>query len=102
MCLPVSPKFFQSLQEAKLWSNLKNSLRSYPFMRSKTGLVLNSEAPSNENIAAKRNIRDDPTSLKGDFRQYHYVTTHETELVSVASKDGIESTAREVRGVETV
>lgn len=93
MCLPVSPKFFQSLRDAKLWFKLKNSLHSYPFMRSKNGrLVSNAEAPSDENIVAKLNIRNDPTSLKGYFKKYHYVTAHETELASVSSNDGGERT----------
>lgn len=98
MCLPISPKFFKSLQDAKLWSTLRISLHS--FMKSRNEPTSNSETSSDEDIAAKLNRRS--TSLKTHFKKYHYVTTNGTELASVSSKASTERNVRADYEVEVV
>lgn len=99
MCLPISPKFFRSLQDAKLWSSLKISLHSF-VRKSTSGPLSNSETPSEQNIAAKLDSRS--ISLKNPpFKKYHYITTNELELASVSSsKDSCADGGRNVRAVD--
>ncbi len=87
-CLPISPKFFRSLQDAKLWSNLRISLHS--FTGSKKESTSKSETSSDRKIPAKLNSSSN--SLKACFKKYRYVTTNESELVSVSSNGGVERT----------
>jgi hypothetical protein len=67
---------------------LRTSLHS--LTRSKNEPSSNSNAASDENIAA--NLNSGSTSLQPCFKKYRYVTTNETELTSVSSKDGGERT----------
>lgn len=87
MSLPIVPKFFKGLQDAKLWSTLRTSLHSLTRSKDEPS---NSNAASDENIAA--NLNSGSTSLQTCFKKYRYVTTNETELTSVSSKDGGERT----------
>ncbi len=83
MCLPVSPKFFSSLQHAPLWS----ALRVFSFSQSKTRSTGTSETPSEESKAARIGIGS--YSFKAKFKQYNYKSATETELDSLSSQAGI-------------
>lgn len=89
MCLPISPKFFRSLQDAQLWS----VLRGFSFSRSKLGSTGNSETPSDESKAAK--LGSGPHDFKAYFKRYNYKSTKETELDSISSQANIARSTRD-------
>ena len=81
MCLPVSPKFFKSLSETKLWSILKSS---FPFFtRSKAELIRNSETCPDEIQVPK--LSNGFHSLQATFKKYNYVSVHSIPSVSSPS-----------------
>lgn len=83
ICLPVSPKFFESLQNTKLWSKLRISLSS--LTRSNTGPIRSPETSPHESNAA--NLSSDKivgsSNLEANFTKYNYgESTHSMGLAS--------------------
>lgn len=81
MCLPMSPKFFRSLQDSKMWSGFRLSLHS--ITRSKTQLI---QTPNTRHdVAGPTNQRSSSHSLKATFREYNF-SPHDIELKSTSSE----------------
>lgn len=89
MCLPVSPKFFKSLSDTKLWSILKSSFPS--FTRPKTELSRTSETCPDEIKALKLN--NGFHSLQATFKKYNYVSVHSIPSVSSPSINPVSSSS---------
>ena len=89
ICLPLAPKFFDSLQGLRIWSS------HHPFTRwSKTPILQTSDTRSDEiHAAAAANLSDDGSSrLNARYQQHDYLSKHEVESNSTSSDDANDET----------
>lgn len=80
VCLPLSPKFFASVQDTKLWSRFRSSLLS--LTRSNTGATRSPETSSAESKAAKLSNQSGLSNPEANFTENNYESTHSTDLGS--------------------
>lgn len=75
MCLPISPKFFHSIQDSKFWSGLKISLHS--LIGSKTQFTQISNVRSDKAKLAKQS--NGSHNLKALSREYNVSSQYDIE-----------------------
>ena len=84
ICLPLSPKFFESVQDTKLWSRFRTSIHS--ITRSKTGPARSPEASPDEILAAKLSNGNGSSNLPANFKKYNYESAHSMDLASTPTR----------------
>lgn len=89
VCLPLSPKFFESVQDSKLWSRFRTSLLS--LTQSHTGATRCPETSPEESKAAKLSNEIDSPNLQANFARCISESTHSMDLVSIPGSDSTSS-----------
>lgn len=81
ICLPISPKFFRSVYDSKIWSGLRTSLHSYT--RSRIQFIQASNTPTYDAEPAKHS--NGSHSFKALFRKYNVSLQHSVDMKSTSS-----------------
>lgn len=84
ICLPLSPKFFESVRDKKLWSRFKTSLLS--LTGSTTAATRSSETSPEESKAAKLSNKIGSSKLQANFAKYNHVSTYSVDLASMSDR----------------
>ena len=87
MCLAISPKFFKSLRDSKLWSSFKVSLHS--LTRSKSGPSTRTSDTRSEKTDTTKSNNNDSSGFKARFKKYNFFSSKSTGPASASSNDSM-------------
>lgn len=95
MCLPISPKFFRSIQNSNFWSGLRTSFHSLTrsriqLTRSKIRLtrsrIQSTQIPDTRSNEVESAMQSNGSrNLKALFRKYNVSSNHDIELKSTSN-----------------
>lgn len=88
ICLPISPKFFNSLQGSRFWISFHH------LPRSRTAILRTSD-PRSDKIHATANLSHGSSRLNVRYQQDNYLSKHEVESNSTSGDANGERTLRD-------